>query len=250
MQNITTGQNGHDNHPRSDAATGERRPPRTKGIDLPTTVCIKAPGTPYCWTPHDGEPRKGILPDWAMAHLIDIYLPAGHSALLLGARRLENAGASYPRFQTPRHRGYGLYGHGPTGLAVVEGRPRRPKLLTGQTDPATPQDAGSELLEVLKQARLMVVKGGRLAVVLERPTPGPGFTDTTSQAIDAARRAGFRYLQHLAVIDADIAGDQIATPTDAAILAATALIEGGTPVHARIHHDVLVFTNTTRKGAA
>lgn len=249
MQNSTTGDNAHHTRQQADAAAGANRPHRTKGIDLPTTVCFTPRGTSK-WPHTETGSRKGILPDWALGHLINEYLPEGHSAILLGARRGENTDAGFPQFQTPRHHGYGLFGHGPTGLAVLEGRPRRPKLLAPAAGREALHDSGSDLLEVLKRVRFMLVAGGTLAVATERPVPGPGFTDTTSKTIDAARRAGFTYLQHLAVIDADVTGDAITTPADAVVLADTARINGGAPVHARIHHDVLLFTNTTRKGAS
>lgn len=250
MQNNTTGQNGHPTHPQADAATGTSRAPRTKGIDLPTTVCFTTRGTSN-WTHAETGSGNGVLPDWAVSHLIDEYLQAGHSAILLETRRPEKLQAAFPQFGSAAHRDYGRFGTGPTGLAVIEGRPRPSRTVTVQTNrEAAPRSGVGELLEILDQVRFLLVKGGIVAVALERPAPGPGFADVTSQAIDVARRAGFFYLQHLAVIDAQVTGDQIAAPTDAVVLADAARIDGGTRVHARIHHDVLVFTNTTRKGAA
>lgn len=250
MRNTTTPEVSPTVNAAADATSADSRRRPTKGIDLPTTVCFTHRRT------SDGFPHRGtgsdtaVLPDWAIEHLIDEYLPAGHSAILEETHRPANLQAGFPQRCPLSHRGYRRFGASdPTALVVIEGRPsaRRAALLNrGEAS------AGGvrELLDILQQARLLLVKGGHVAVALERPTPGPGFIDVTSQVIDAARRAGFFYVQHLAVINADVTGDQITTPTDAAVLAEVASLQAQTRVHARVHHDVLVFTNFTRKGAA
>ncbi|MEY9861418.1 hypothetical protein ABH935_007059 [Catenulispora sp. GAS73] len=249
MQNNTTPENTHPAITAGRATAGGNRPPRTKGIDLPTTVCFNTRGTSN-WTHTQTGSDNGVLPDWAVSHLIDEYLRPGYSAILLETRRPKNLKANFQQFYSPARREYGRFGTGPTGLAVIEGRPRPARVSVQGYRESSQRSGVGELLGIVNQVRSLVVNGGIVAVALERPAPGPGFTDVTSQAINIARRAGFLYLQHLAVIDADVTGDAIATPADAVVLADVARQDSGTRVHPRVHHDVLIFTNTTRKGAA
>lgn len=91
-------------------------------------------------------------------------------------------------------------------------------------------------------AKRMLADGGILALRLPRPTPGAGFKDGTGTAIDAVRRAGLAYLQHIALVDAYIDHEGITPALPQADLDAFwAARAQGVLVHARAHSDLLIF---------
>jgi hypothetical protein len=104
------------------------------------------------------------------------------------------------------------------------------------------------LTVLIKGAKRMLGDGGILAVQLPRPTPGAGFSDGTGEVIKNARRAGFTYLQHIALVDSFIDHDGL-TPLipQADLDAFWAARSQGLTIHTRAHSDLLIFRKPERE---
>jgi hypothetical protein len=101
--------------------------------------------------------------------------------------------------------------------------------------PPAPADADQDdtvtVARVLSGTWWLLRRGGCLAVLAGPPEAAGGGLDL-STVVQAAHQIGYRYLQHVIAIDADIVDDQLHTDTVAAAPAR----------HAPAHRDVLVFT--------
>jgi hypothetical protein len=64
--------------------------------------------------------------------------------------------------------------------------------------------------------------------------------DVAGETVAAARAAGMVYLQHIVAVDAAVSGDVIDVPAAARPV--------GPALHARVHRDVLIFTQPAASG--
>ncbi len=106
------------------------------------------------------------------------------------------------------------------------------------------------LTVLIKGARRMLGDGGILAIQIPRPAPGAGFSDGTGEVVTNARRAGFAYLQHIALVDSFIDHDGLTPLVPQADLDAFwAARSQGLTVHARAHSDLLIFRKPGKANA-
>lgn len=230
------------------AATGTKRKQRIRGCGVPASVWF----TPHPETPATGNNREDSHDHdgWAVAEIVrqftrpgqyytvvTVSMPVdGEEVEIYGYRR----GAEYTRSEDR-----------------WELSEREHDVLVALI-PVEPADAGehgaaqrsSHLRDVfaaqmathIEDATRLLADGGILAIRLPRPRPGTGFADGTERAIATARRCGFIYLQHIALVDSYIDHEGITPALPQVDLDAyyTACSQG-VPVHARSHSDLLVF---------
>jgi hypothetical protein len=108
----------------------------------------------------------------------------------------------------------------------------------------------AQLASHIECATGLLAEGGTLAIQLPRPHPGVGFADGTGRAIETARKCGFAYLQHIALVDSYIDHEGITPALPQADLDAFyAARAQGVPVHARSHSDLLIFRKTEKENS-
>jgi hypothetical protein len=258
----------------TDSDTGRNRAPRKqriRGCGVPATVWFTPhPDSPShdvrketinsAWPDDQGASRREFRP-WAMAEMVRQFTAAGgHYAIIRAC--LQDAGRLPDGAITRRRRSTAegdLSGDTATtiragyDLVVVVGSdddfPRREKDSHDEFaayEDREPQDWHAPIPEpltvLIKGAKRMLGHGGILAVQMPRPTPGAGFSDGTGEAIKNARRAGFTYLQHIALVDSFIDHDGLTSLIPQADMDAFwAARSQGLTVHTRAHSDLLIF---------
>lgn len=169
-------------------------------------------------TPRDPGSAQDAVPTALAARLCAAFSRAGEFVVdAIGEPSVSAAAAAYGR----RH-------HRVPAAALARTLPTDQPLaalVLLRWPPNSEPDASLPVDRVLAGAAWLLRRGGCLVVVADPPA-GLG------SIIDAASRAGLRYLQHVIAIDADVLGDQLHNAA-AAVPPAR---------HARAHRDVLVFT--------
>ena len=118
--------------------------------------------------------------------------------------------------------------------------------ITGGGEPASLWACPGERADgpgVLYAACQRVLRPGGVLAVITASTPGPGgLRDGPGEVISRARAAGLVYAQHIVALHGHISGGQMTlAPGDAACPGEGA---GLAAVHARVHSDFLVFTQS------
>ena len=220
---------------------------RTKGTGIPATVWFDRDWAPDDDEQLDREHAGRVLPDWAVDRLLEEYRPDDHAV----AYAAYAPAPTYGEYGCDRSAHHDIEGPETVGLAVIEFHPPHTaeEFRARNLDPRQTDAPGEYLRSALAETHNILIRNGIAAVALSH-SRGTRFTDRTGEVIAAARAAGFAYLQHLVVIDAPVAGDAIPVPPRAAWPAKIAVESAGTRVHARVHHDVLIFTRTSKGAAA
>jgi hypothetical protein len=266
----------------TEPATDRNRAPRKqriRGCGVPPTVWFtphpdssshdaRKENNSSAWPEDQGASRREFRP-WAVAEMVRQFTAVdGHYAIIRA--RLNGPGGLPDGAITRRRRATAegdLSGDTATtiragyDLVIVVGSDDEfPREETNSHDEFAadenrePRDWSApvpEPLTVLIQgAKRMLGHDGILAVQLPRPTPGPRFNDGTGEVIKNARRAGFTYLQHIALVDSFIDHDGLTPLVPQTDLDAfwTARSQGLT-VHARAHSDLLIFRKPEKETA-
>jgi hypothetical protein len=187
-----------------------------------------------------------FCPDHALTAIID-HGPSGNPSKirtrLFTPRHLPGTGTVLDTVTDPTLECDASRGAASLALAILhqDAAPRETPAEPGTK--STDRDWLAHIGPILQAAWAVLREGGVLAVPVPRPTPGPGFTDPTGAIISAARAAGFSYLQHIVMLDAAIDGDTLTAALPQELLADLAITrQFDTPVHARIHTDLLALT--------
>ena len=280
-QHITQG-NPEDANSPSNAETRpitnrKARRPRTRGCGVPPTVWFAPhPDNSATDTADSAYPanshESGRGRDWAVDELVRQFTAAGQHYSLIRIPAFDGvddpvlAGALTRRRRTtaesqPDRDAESLIrsGYDLVAILAADGEPaRRDDANADRLDDDIeadrehhdwpPMPDGMTVDVLIKGARRMLADGGTLAVLLPRTDPGPGFRDGTGRVIAAARRAGFAYLQHIALVDAYI-DDEGITPTlpPAVLDAFWSARAAGVPVHARAHSDLLILRKPAKE---
>ena len=199
------------------------------------------------------------LPAWAANRIIAEFCPDHALTAVIDHGTSENSSEIRSRLFTPRHHpGTGTVldtvtdptpGNGASrgaaslALAILHQDATHRETPAETDTESTHGDWHARIGAILQAAREVLREGGVLAVPVPRPTPGPGFTDPTGAIITAARAADFAYLQHIVLVDAAIDGETFTGSIPHELLSDLAIArQFGTPVHARIHTDLLALT--------
>jgi modification methylase len=98
------------------------------------------------------------------------------------------------------------------------------------------------MVEVYEQCRTMLRPGGLLIAVTKNMRRGGRLLDLASITIDAARGAGFGYLQHNVALHAALRdGELVSRPSFWQLSQTQRARAAGLPLHLVAHEDVLVF---------
>lgn len=275
-QNISSPNTGEANSPThagtSPVTTGKARRQRIRGCGVPPTVWF-APHPDNHTHDRLEETTDRTGPDspcesrreyreWAVAEMVRQFTGTGqHYAIIRAAvedrrvpdgaitrrRRASDAGGLSDDGETSIRAGY--------DLVVLIGSEDEFPADNGDDDAYfehlewRDKGPGPDLLvSLIKGAKRMLADGGTLAVQVPRPRPGAGFSDDTGDVVKDARRAGFVYLQHIAVVDSFI-DDEGLTPAlpQADLDAFHAARADGLPIHARSHSDLLIFRKLSKE---
>lgn len=248
--------------PESGGATGAAasgRPIRGAGIPANFYLAPLDENPAYYAENRDLPYGTSALPAWAANRVIAEFCPDHALTAIIDHGTSGNPTQIRTRLFTPRHfPGTGTIldtvtdpnpGNGASrgaaslALAILH-QDTAPQEISAETDTENADgDWLARIGPVLQAARAVLREGGVLAVPVPRPTPGPGFTDPTGAIISAARSAGFSYLQHIVLLDAAIDGETLTAALPQELLADLAIArQFDTPVHARIHTDLLALT--------
>lgn len=228
-----------------------KRRQRVRGCGVPATIWFTPrPESPTLAETQNNAHRREPGP-WALAEIIRQFTAPGQKYTVARvaepADGVETTVTAHRREPAPESGGDGDCEAADAGgfdalVAVIPTESNDGEERTRARDVI--QDAfAARLAQYIEFAHGTLRDGGILAVQLPRPAPGPGFRDDTGNTIKAARKKGFAYLQHIALVDSHIADDEgiiPALPQEDLDALWTARVQGFR-VHARTHSDLLVF---------
>ena len=250
------GENNTENTTHShDSNTATKRKQRVRGCGVPPTVWFTPHPDNHPHDPTAGRPGSDTgTQEWAVAEIVRQFTAIGQNYSIIripvpnylnspvlrgsitGHHRTTEDGIPASDAQASGRTGWDL-----VAILAIDREDRGDTTGFGIRDWSR-MDNRTSLESLIAGAKRMLADGGILAVRLPRSTPGPGFRDDSGAAIDAARRSGLSYLQHIALVDSYIDHEGITPALPQADLEAYWSARAqGIPIHARSHSDLLIF---------